>query len=124
MLLRVQLFTLASLFCAMSHTLVLLTIARVVQGCGASGIMRVNAAATEDLNTFALPTGRLNAKRRGICDAIQPVETGGSTNAVLQEAFISWARANLSRRHGPHLENLAHCAKTVDAAGFSVRTPE
>ena len=38
------LFTFASLFCALAHTLVLLTIARVVQGFGAAGIMSVNAA--------------------------------------------------------------------------------
>jgi hypothetical protein len=73
----------------------------------------------------ALPTGRLNAKRRGICDAIQPVETGGSTNAVLQEAFISWARANLSKDDVDRILKISRtCAKTVDAAGFSARTPE
>ncbi|HEX3754224.1 MAG TPA: MFS transporter [Rhizomicrobium sp.] len=38
------LFTLASLLCSLSHTLPLLTMARVVQGFGAAGIMSVNAA--------------------------------------------------------------------------------
>jgi DHA2 family multidrug resistance protein-like MFS transporter len=37
------LFTLASLFCALSHTLFLLTVARIVQGFGAAGIMSVNS---------------------------------------------------------------------------------
>jgi MFS transporter, DHA2 family, multidrug resistance protein len=37
-------FTLASLFCALSHTLLLLTVARIVQGFGAAGIMSVNSA--------------------------------------------------------------------------------
>src|ERR1700753_1755883 len=49
------LFTLASLFCALSHTLVLLTIARVVQGFGASGIMSVNSA----LVRYTYPQKRL-----------------------------------------------------------------
>lgn len=38
------LFTLASGVCALSHTLPFLTVARVVQGFGAAGIMSVNAA--------------------------------------------------------------------------------
>src|SRR5947209_12235546 len=38
------LFTFASAFCALAHTLPLLTIARIVQGFGAAGIMSVNAA--------------------------------------------------------------------------------
>jgi len=41
---RLVLFTLASLFCAFAHTLPLLTVARIVQGFGAAGIMRVNMA--------------------------------------------------------------------------------
>jgi DHA2 family multidrug resistance protein-like MFS transporter len=38
------LFSVASFLCAVSHTLVLLTAARVIQGFGAAGIMSVNAA--------------------------------------------------------------------------------
>jgi DHA2 family multidrug resistance protein-like MFS transporter len=38
---RLLLFTLASLFCALAHTLPLLTAARIVQGFGAAGIMSV-----------------------------------------------------------------------------------
>src|SRR6202021_4004653 len=38
------LFTLASLACALAHTLLLLTLARIVQGFGAAGIMAVNMA--------------------------------------------------------------------------------
>jgi DHA2 family multidrug resistance protein-like MFS transporter len=53
------LFTVASLFCALSHTLLLLTIARIVQGFGAAGIMSVNAA----LVRFTYPRAMLG---RGI----------------------------------------------------------
>src|SRR6202049_4106150 len=38
------LFALASLLCALAHTLLLLTLARILQGFGAAGIMSVNMA--------------------------------------------------------------------------------
>jgi DHA2 family multidrug resistance protein-like MFS transporter len=38
------LFTLASVFCAVSNTLLLLTVARIMQGFGAAGILSVNSA--------------------------------------------------------------------------------
>jgi MFS transporter, DHA2 family, multidrug resistance protein len=53
------LFTLASLFCALAHTLPLLTIARILQGFGAAGILSVNAA----LVRFTYPRAQLG---RGI----------------------------------------------------------
>jgi DHA2 family multidrug resistance protein-like MFS transporter len=43
-LVGLALFTLASVFCALSHTLLLLTVARFVQGFGAAGVMSVNMA--------------------------------------------------------------------------------
>src|SRR6201993_458412 len=39
-----MLFTIASLFCVLANTLTLLTIARILQGFGAAGIMSVNMA--------------------------------------------------------------------------------
>ena len=53
------LFTLASAFCALAHTLPLLTIARIMQGFGAAGIMSVNSA----LVRFTYPRSQLG---RGI----------------------------------------------------------
>ncbi|MGY3409288.1 EmrB/QacA subfamily drug resistance transporter [Bradyrhizobium sp. GM5.1] len=53
------LFTFASALCALAHTLPLLTIARIVQGFGAAGIMSVNAA----LVRFTYPRSQLG---RGI----------------------------------------------------------
>src|SRR5215468_5795697 len=43
-LVGLALFTLASAFCALSHTLSLLTVARILQGFGAAGVMSVNSA--------------------------------------------------------------------------------
>ena len=49
------LFTVTSLCCALSHTLLLLTASRVLQGFGAAGIMSVNAA----LVRFTYPRAQL-----------------------------------------------------------------
>jgi DHA2 family multidrug resistance protein-like MFS transporter len=53
------LFTFASAFCALSHTLLLLTVARILQGFGAAGILSVNSA----LVRFTYPHSQLG---RGI----------------------------------------------------------
>jgi MFS transporter, DHA2 family, multidrug resistance protein len=72
-------FTLASAFCALSHTLLLLTIARILQGFGAAGIMSVNAA----LVRFTYPRdllGRgigLNAVVVAISAAVGPTIAAG-----------------------------------------------
>ncbi|HEY4078274.1 MAG TPA: MFS transporter [Rhizomicrobium sp.] len=58
-LVGLALFTVASLCCALSHTLPLLTMARIMQGFGAAGIMSVNAA----LVRFTYPRSQLG---RGI----------------------------------------------------------
>jgi MFS transporter, DHA2 family, multidrug resistance protein len=73
------LFTLASAFCALSHTLLLLTVARILQGFGAAGIMSVNAA----LVRFTYPRellGRgigLNAVVVAISAAVGPTIASG-----------------------------------------------
>src|SRR5262245_5173705 len=73
------LFTLASAFCALSHTLLLLTIARIVQGFGAAGIMSVNAA----LVRFIYPRAQLgrgigiNAMVVAVSSAVGPTIAAG-----------------------------------------------
>jgi MFS transporter, DHA2 family, multidrug resistance protein len=80
------LFTLASLFCALSHTLVLLTIARVVQGFGAAGIMSVNAA----LVRFTYPH-RMLGRAIGINALVVAVSAAvGPTLAAGILATASW----------------------------------
>src|SRR6201993_4568053 len=80
------LFTLASVFCAVSHTLPLLTVARIVQGFGAAGIMSVNTA----LVRFTYPHALLgrgiarNAVVVGVSAAIGPTLASG----IL--AVMSW----------------------------------
>ena len=75
----IALFTLASLFCALSHTLVLLTLSRIIQGFGAAGIMSVNAA----LVRFTHPRDRLghgigiNALVVAVAAAVGPTLAAG-----------------------------------------------
>ena len=73
------LFTLASLACALSHTLTLLALSRVVQGFGAAGIMSVNTA----LIRFIYPQNMLgrgigiNAVVVAISSAVGPTIASG-----------------------------------------------
>lgn len=79
-------FTIASLACALSHTIVELTLARVLQGLGAAGIMSVNAA----LVRFIYPRAQLgraigiNAVTVSIAAAVGP------TAASLVLSVASW----------------------------------
>ena len=81
-------FTLGSLGCALSHTLVALTLARVFQGFGAAGIMSINAA----LVRFTYPQrllGRgigLNAVVISLAAALGPTVA----SAILSVASWEW----------------------------------
>jgi DHA2 family multidrug resistance protein-like MFS transporter len=84
----VVVFTCASLACALSTTLGQLTLARVVQGCGAAGEMSVTGA----LIRFAYPRARLG---RGL--ALNALVVAGSTaaapsiaSAILAVAHWEW----------------------------------
>jgi DHA2 family multidrug resistance protein-like MFS transporter len=82
------LFTIASLCCALSDTLTTLTIARIIQGFGAAGIMSVNGA----LVRFIYPRrwiGRgvgLNATIGSIASALGPTVAAG----ILSVANWPW----------------------------------
>lgn len=76
------LFTMASLFCALSHDLVLLTAARVIQGFGAAGLMSVNAA----LVRFTYPHRLLG---RGIGYNALVVALSAAAGPTLASAILS-----------------------------------
>jgi len=76
------LFTVASLLCALSHTLVLLTAARIVQGFGAAGIMSVNTA----LVRFIYPRDRLG---HGIGINALVVAVAAAVGPTLASAILS-----------------------------------
>jgi MFS transporter, DHA2 family, multidrug resistance protein len=77
-------FTLASLACALSDSLAALTLARVVQGVGAAGIMSVNAA----LVRFIYPRRQLG---RGIGTIALVVATSAAVGPTVAAAILSVA---------------------------------
>jgi MFS transporter, DHA2 family, multidrug resistance protein len=118
------LFTLASLFCALSHTLLLLTVSRIVQGFGAAGIMSVNAA----LVRFIYPRAQLG---RGIGINAMVVATSaavGPTVAAGILAVATWpylfavnlpiglAAFALGLRYLPHAPRASHMFDWQSAA--------
>lgn len=76
------LFTVASLLCSLSHTLPLLTAARIVQGFGAAGIMSVNAA----LVRFTYPRTQLG---HGIGLIALVVAVSAAVGPTLAAAILS-----------------------------------
>ena len=81
-------FTVASLACALSDSLLTLTLARVLQGLGSAGLMSVNTA----LIRFIFPSARLgrgvglNALTVATCTALGPTVASG----VLSVATWPW----------------------------------
>lgn len=78
------LFTLSSLFCALSNSLLMLTVARIVQGFGAAGIMSVNAA----LVRFIFPRAQLG---RGIGLNAMVVATSAAVGPTVAAGILSVA---------------------------------
>jgi len=118
------LFTLASAFCALSHTLLLLTIARIVQGFGAAGIMSVNAA----LVRYIYPRTQLgrgigiNAMVVAVSSAIGPTIAAGIL-AVASWPYlfavnvpIGIAALALAVRFLPHTKPASHSFDWQSAA--------
>ena len=73
------LFTIASLFCVLANTLTLLTIARILQGFGAAGIMSVNMALVRHIYPRAM-LGRgigINAMVVAVSAAVGPTIAAG-----------------------------------------------
>jgi MFS transporter, DHA2 family, multidrug resistance protein len=77
-------FTLASLACALSDSLVVLTLARVAQGVGAAGVMSVNAA----LVRFIYPRSQLG---RGIGTIALVVASSAAVGPTVAAGILSVA---------------------------------
>ncbi len=78
------LFTLASAFCALAHTLLLLTLARIMQGFGAAGVMSVNMA----LVRFTYPHALLG---RGIARNALVVAVSAAIGPTLAAGILAVA---------------------------------
>src|SRR6202049_171760 len=110
------LFALASLLCALAHTLLLLTLARILQGFGAAGVMSVNMA----LVRFIYPRdllGRgigINAMVVAVSAAVGPTIAAGTlAGAPWPYLFavnipIGIAALVLGWRYLPHTERAPH----------------
>src|SRR5882724_438957 len=78
------LFTIASLICALSHSLAMLAIARVLQGFGGSGIMSVNTA----LIRFIYPQRLLG---RGLAINVMMVSISAAAGPTVAAAILAVA---------------------------------
>jgi MFS transporter, DHA2 family, multidrug resistance protein len=78
-------FTIASLACALSHTLLALTLARILQGAGAAGIMSVNGALTR----FIYPRAALG---RGLSMNALVVAASTAAGPTIAAAILAVAR--------------------------------
>ncbi|MCA6105709.1 MFS transporter [Bradyrhizobium sp. CNPSo 4026] len=78
------LFTSASAICALSHTLLLLTIARILQGFGAAGLLSVNTA----LVRFIYPRAQLG---RGLGLNVMVVATSSAVGPTVAAGIMSIA---------------------------------
>jgi DHA2 family multidrug resistance protein-like MFS transporter len=82
----ISVFTLASLACACSDSMLTLTAARVLQGIGAAGIMSVNAA----LVRFIFPQSQFGRRVALITVTVSVSATIGPSFASLVLGFASW----------------------------------
>ena len=87
------LFTLASLFCALSWSLGSLTAARVLQGVGAAGIMSVNTGA----DPLHLPCPRTRAAASGLNAMV--VGTFTAIGPTIAAGILSVASVAMAVRH-------------------------
>ena len=105
------LFTLASVFCALSHTLLLLTVARFVQGFGAAGVMSVNMA----LVRFIYPRDLLG---RGIGINAMVVAVSAAVGPTIAPAFLRSQPGPICSRSTSRSGSRRWCS-----AGAIYRTP-